>query len=298
MIKPTIPENTKAELSSKCCKFIQDDRHFNAWIKIKCLGKDWNIEFLPIKFHKHSNKLMEDEFELLGSFLISEDTVDIRWRKAKPVNEHKKRIGIDPGITDVITTTKRQSIPEHPHGHTLNFILKKLSRKRKGSKAFQRTAKFRNNFINWTVNQHNFDGIKYADVEDNRYVHYKQYKGRFLSHYAWSPIRRKVTSAFELLGVQMTLKHCTYRSQRCCECGWVMSKNRKGKIFCCQQCNYTDDADYVSARNQTADLPYISEELRLLKLNREGFYWLETGLFDTSGQELRVPDAQKVKNHL
>jgi len=37
-------------------------------------------------------------------------------------------------------------------------------------------------------------------------------------------------------------------SQTCSACGFVHPKNRKGKIFCCLHCGYTDDADINAAK--------------------------------------------------
>ncbi len=40
----------------------------------------------------------------------------------------------------------------------------------------------------------------------------------------------------------------TRSSQTCSACGFVHPKNRKGKIFCCLHCGYTDDADINVAK--------------------------------------------------
>ena len=41
-----------------------------------------------------------------------------------------------------------------------------------------------------------------------------------------------------------------YTSQRCNECGYISSKNRKTQeIFLCVECNHSDNADINAAKN-------------------------------------------------
>ena len=70
--------------------------------------------------------------------------------------------------------------------------------------------------------------------------------GRFDS--AWSTFIRMLEYKCSQYG-QIFLKIDPRRSsQTCSACGFVHSKNRKGKIFCCLHCGYTDDADINAAK--------------------------------------------------
>jgi len=53
------------------------------------------------------------------------------------------------------------------------------------------------------------------------------------------------------------------------------------------------DSDLNAASNLSLDLYRIPFWVRLKKMNREGFFWKQEGLFSSS-QEPIVPDAQKL----
>ena len=190
------------------------------------------------------------------------------------------------------TGKDRSPKTKHPDGHEYGAILDRISKKRKNSNSYKRALALRNNYVNWFVNRCDWSDLSLLRLEDNRWLHYKSYKGRRLYHNSWGLLRQKVQSKLDELGVQVKLIESPYRSQRCSECGWVQKKNRKAKTFCCPNCGHYEDADINSAKNQLVDLPYISEYFRKQKLNREGFFWVEDGIFDPLGQELGVPVAQ------
>ncbi len=290
LVVPTFPENFKAELSSKCCEFIESsDTTFHGWLKLKCLG-EFPTKFMPIRWTKHSNKYRNYGFELLGSFLIYENNVDFRWEKEVALKTTGDSVGCDPGILDLLSFSNNMKAPEHPHKHTYNDILNRIERKTKDSKSIKRAYAFRKNYVNWYFNKLDFSGIKKLEIEDNGYLHYKNNCGRKLSHNAWSVIKEKAQSLAEL-GVLVKLIHCPYRSQRCSICGWVQKKNRKAKVFSCLNCGYGDDADHNSAVNQTVELPRITQEFIKKRYNLEGFFWLTEGVFFRKSQEKPgVPD--------
>jgi len=96
-----------------------------------------------------------------------------------------------------------------------------------------------------------------------------------------------------LNGVRLVEQSATYRSQRCSGCGWTQKSNRKGKEFICHVCGECHDADINGALNHEADLYQLPFGLSQQKLNRSGFYWLESGIFDFAGQAITVPDENK-----
>ena len=117
---------------------------------------------------------------------------------------------------------------------------------------------------------------------------YTQYKtNRKMSHWTNTLIRDKVESLCEELGVQVKHQSSTYRSQRCSECGMVRKGNRKGKTYTCKNCGLVIDSYYNASKNHEISLPEIPYGFRNLKLNRKGFFWLETGLFDLEGRSLQ-----------
>ena len=79
-------------------------------------------------------------------------------------------------------------------------------------------------------------------------------------------------------------------SQKCSKCCWVCKSNRKGKIFQCQCCGHTDDADFNAADNhsmgQVFDLRGYFRFIKENKLSRNGFYWNANGITDRDGNDL------------
>lgn len=294
LVKPTVPENFRMELSSKCCLLEQptEASHFEHWIRLRSLGNYFKDIIIPIKTTKHSNRFLKSGFKLLGSFLVYKDNIDIRWEKHVERKKTGEVIGCDPGITDMLTFSNHLSVLcKHPHGHTYNSILDRMKRKKRGSTGFRKAADLRTNYVNWHIKQLNFNGIKSIKLEDNSHLH-SIYAGRKLAHNSWSLIKQKMMGLCELAGVQLVFNSCIYRSQRCNCCGWVQKNNRKGKEFFCLSCGYYDDADHNSSLNQLVDLPFITLEMKKKNLNRVGFFWLEMG-FKFLGQESGVPVAQE-----
>lgn len=278
-------KNIYPELSSKCCDFIEDERYFNGWIELHSIGEYYGKILIPIKFHQHSNKLKE-EFEMMTSFLIAPDSIMIRWTKDKA---HKKSeglvVGADPGANRVCTF----SHIENEDNDEYKDCLKKISNKTKNSEAYKKAIKQRGNIVNKFINNIDFSEVKQINLEDNSTIHYKNYKGQFLSHYAYGEIKNKINSVAAEQGVLVSLQSSFYKSQRCSNCGWTQKKNRSGKNFRCCQCGLQIDADVNSSINQTCTLTSLPCAVKELKVNIRGFYWNSKGVFELTGTEFRVP---------
>lgn len=280
---PTKPNcnNINVELSSKCCDWLDTDGEFDGFLCLKSITTT-KIEIkIPIKFHKHSHSLSKNR-ERLNSFLISKTNVNIRWKKDLPIKKDiGEIIGADQGLKDVLTCSDKQQTPKtDKHGHSLETILKKISKRKKGSKGFKRSQDHRKNFINWSINQLNFDKIKEVKLESIWNIGYKSKTSKILSHWTNTLIRDKVESLCVDKGIRLIFQSSTYRSQRCSGCGVVRKANRKGKLYLCKHCGLEIDADLNASLNHVIDLPEVPYSLRKLNLNRgNGFYWLERGFY-------------------
>lgn len=293
--KPIV-ENQPIELSSKCATLIKRDKgEFNYFIKLQSIGKKYGKILIPIKLHRHSNKLKTNG-KLLGSFLIANDCIDFRWEINIP---DKKEDGIivggDTGKNTILTLSNNESTDSNKdiHGHTLPKIIDKLARKKKGSKAFLKAQKHRTNFINRSIKQVDFSLIKELRLEKVKNVFYKNSYSRNMSHWTNSEIETAIEKACELNGVHLIYQNSVYRSQRCSQCGLVRKANRVGKSYKCKGCGIHLDADLNGAKNHAITLPDLPVNLRHLKLNRKGFYWKPKGLFNLDGSVLRVPNFKK-----
>jgi len=163
--KPVL-KNVKAELCSICCNFKITEKYFDGFLELFSIGKEFSKIRIPIKFHRQSNKWMK-RGKMMKSFLISENLVEIRWEN-KNIEKIKdgEIVGADQGLKDVITLSNGNTSPKKDcYGHTLKSITKKLSRKKKGSKAFAKAQEHRKNFINWSINSLNLNGIRQINFE-------------------------------------------------------------------------------------------------------------------------------------
>ncbi len=116
-----------------------------------------------------------------------------------------------------------------------------------------------------------------------------------MSHWNNPEIRDKIKSIAELSGVQVKDQSCTYRSQRCSNCGNVRKANRKKKDYVCKSCGFTIDADINAAKNHEQNLPDVPFTFRGSKMNLgDGFRWLESGFFSMTGEELTVPLSKNI----
>lgn len=292
VLKPSL-DNINVEVSSKCANWENSDTYFNGFLQLMSIGEEFGKIRLPIKYHRNNKKYAD--WKLMNSFLIGKDFVNIRWEKEVEKKSDGREVGGDQGKLTILTLSDRQTTPkEDLHGHSLDSIIKKLSTKKKGSKQFAKAQEHRKNFINWSINQLNLSGIKSVKLEEVVNIGFGRTQSRLMSHWTNTIIRDKVSSRCEESGVHFSLQACTYRSQRCSQCGLVRKSNRKGKVYICE-CGYSDDADYNASCNHEQTLPDIPLKLRRLNLNKAGFYWKETGFYDLVGQELRVPDSPALK---
>lgn len=296
VIKPSV-ENLNPELSSKCVDFEKSDSDlFLGYVRLSSIGKDFGHIKIPIRNTNISNKYKKD-WLMLPSILLTKSFINVRWEREIELKKEGKEIGCDQGKLTVLTLSDKQTTPkENNHKHSLDSIMEKLSKKKKGSKAFKKAQDHRKNFINWSINQINLTGISHFKLEEIVNIKYKNKQSRLMSHWTNTLIRDKTQSKCDVSGVRFTLQSCTYRSQRCSACGLVRKSNRKGKIFICKGCGHSDDADYNASCNHEQTLPNIPLKLRLLQLNRSGFYWKENGFYDCNGVELEshLPQQQKV----
>ena len=109
---------------------------------------------------------------------------------------------------------------------------------------------------------------------------------RFLSHWTYPFIKQKLFSLSEIEGFSFVEVDNQYRSQRCSNCGWVRKANRRQKLFTCNQCNFTLDADLNASLNLRLDLFKIPKWVRLQKMNRIGFYWDSIGLYSIDHERI------------
>ena len=284
------------ELNSICCKFEKSETIIvDGVFTLFSLGKSFGKIIIPINFNKHSVKLKSEGFSLLNSFQISKDNIYFRWEKEiSEIKSEGRTVGSDQGINTVITLSDGQTTKIDCHGHSLNSILKKISKKKKGSKAFHSALDHRNNYINWSINQLNFDNINQINLEKISDFRKGNNVGKFLNYFGEVLIREKVINRAQQCGVRIVEQSSAYRSQRCSHCSYVCKGNRSGSLFCCKHCSFQADADLNASLNHEKVLPDSKFLLRLDSKPKE-FFWKEKGFFAIDGSELAVPDTKRNK---
>ena len=286
--------NLNPELSSKCIDWELDDGEYDGFIRLSSIGDAFGHIKIPVKYHKHKKKY--DDWEMMGSFLITDTDINFRWSKHIPLKTEGVKVGCDQGKKTVVTISDGQiPLHENKHGHSLESIVNNMAKKRPGSKAFRKAVDHRTNFVNWSIHQINFDGINEIGFEEIVNINYGKHVSRQMKHWTNVTIRDGMENVAQLNGVRFKLQSSPCRSQRCSNCTIVRKANRKAKLYECNRCGMIMDADLNASLNHAIDLPDIPTWLRVSKLNRKGFLWNQFGFFDLDGVELRVPLATTIK---
>jgi transposase len=288
--------NINAEINSICCDFVSGGKHFDGFVSLFSLRNDMRGQkiHIPLKFHRNYHKWAKIGTPL-KSFLISDNNIHFRFEVKTRKNSGVKIVGADQGLKTILTLSNGEVTPGvDRHGNSLNSICSKLARKKRGSKAFGRAQEHRKNFINWSINQLNFNDIKQINLEKVVNINFGKRASRKMQAWTNTEIRDKVISRAKEHDVRVVLQDCTYRSQRCSCCGSVRKTNRKGKKYECKNCGNTMDADLNAAKNHEIYLPPLPWWIRSKKLNiKDGFFWNPNGIFNFDREALTVPLPEK-----
>ena len=287
------------QLNSNCVDFeIDEEGHFEGFVRISSIGAAYggNIK-IPINKSSQYDKWKTDRnATLCGSLKLFKDRFQLAWDwERSPHEQGEKIIGIDQGMKDLCTLSDGQTTPKVcPHGHSYESIINKLSRKKKGSKAFRKAQKHKKNFVNYSINQLNFTDVKEVRLEKVVNIRSGKSSSRSMSHWSNPEIRDKIKRKCEELEVPVIEQSCAYRSQRCSCCGLVRKANRKKKVYSCKGCGNELDADLNAALNHEQDLSPVPFAFIGQKLNLgDGFYWKPDGFYKSDGSELIVQSSQE-----
>ena len=295
--KPTLAF-VAPQLNSNCVDFeIDEEGHFEGFVRLSSIGTNYGFIKIPInKSSQYDKWKIERDAKLCGSLKLFKDRFQLAWDwERTPEPKGEKIIGIDQGMKDLCTLSDGQTTPKVcPHGHSYESIIAKLSRKKKGSKAFRKAQKHKKNFVNYSINQLNFKDVKEVRLEKVVDIRHGKSTSRSMSHWSNPEIRDKIKRRCEELEVPVVEQSCAYRSQRCSNCGLVRKANRKKKVYSCKGCGSEMDADLNAALNHEQDLSPVPFAFLGQKLNLgDGFYWKPDGFFKTDGSELIVQSSQQ-----
>lgn len=281
----------KVELDSRFVH-IQEGNYFDLFVRVWQIGDKREIK-IPIK-HTQVSRRWNNEGQILSSIHLSNTTLTLYFEVNDRKTQGTKILGADQGLITCLTLSDGQTTKHDKDGWDLNKIIQKISRKQKGSKGFKRAQEHRKNYINWSINQLNFDGVKTLKLEKISNIRKGKNNSRRLSHWTYTLIKDKLVRLSEVKGFDFTEQDNKFRSQRCSQCGWTHSSNRKGKTFKCTNtnCGTTTDSDLNAASNHEIELVELDSQVWQKRLNHKGFYWLHDKI--VFGQEPIVPDVQNL----
>jgi len=253
-IEPSKPiiGNIPAELDSRFCEIQNSNNSFDIWIKISSLGEKIK-ENIPLRKTKMFNK-WSDRGKMKSGIRLTDSSIIVYFECMPNTNYGTEVIGIDIGINSCLSLSNGVQIKQCPQGHTLASINKSLSKKIKGSKGFKRKQRHRTNFINWSVNQLKLYNPKKIVVEKLHNMRRGKNSGRFLSHFTYTDIMRKLELFCEEYDVHISKVNPAYTSQTCSKCGDVQTKNRYKDKFKCKACGFTMNADLNASLNILASI--------------------------------------------
>ncbi len=278
-------KNLEMEISSYIAKInFDNDTSFDGWVTLRSIYSNEYLKEhkglkkiqIPLRRTRHFNRLMK-KGQLKGSILISPKQITFRIEIEKKEKTEGKTLGIDIGLLNTISCSNGFQTGANNHGQTLDGICKKISKKKKGSKAYLKAQRHRQNFINWSINQLDLEGVSEVKRENIKNLRKFKRTSRLMGSWTYTEVLDKLDRYCEEQNVLVTKISPTFTSQRCSVCGWTRKSNRKGKLFKCTCCGFTADADLNASLNISFDLTpinyYDKVKKRHLFNNVKGFYW-------------------------
>ena len=260
---------------------------FDGWITVSSIGEGMRI-ILPFRRNRHLNRLIEEGF-LRGTIKLSANSVTFPFEMPEvPIREEGEVMGLDVGVNSLFTSSSGQFAPTDKDGWNIAKITKRIARRKRGSKGFERATAHRDSFVNWSVKHLDLGGISVLRIENLKGLKNRPVS-RGVRHWTYPALLIQVEEICRRHGVRVEQIDPTYTSQRCSQCGWTRRSNRSGRMFRCGNCGFTADADWNASVNLSIVLPSQGAERRKER-SKLGFFW-HANL--PVGQEPMVPDAKK-----
>jgi len=255
--KPEV-KNVGMNLDYRFFDHDQNSSEFDEFISIKLpwfkdRKKHSKTINLPIKNHIHSNKLLDWTRKKTIKLTKKNDQfyIHFTYEKEEPTKKTTgKSLGIDVGYKTMIATSDKDLI-----GKDLEKIYEKISRKKQGSKSFNKTLTERDQRINYNINQMDLEDVNHLVVENLKNVK-KNSKGKIfkkfnnkLQRWSYPKILLKLEHVCELNGIIFEKVSPAYTSQTCSSCGAIKKSNRQGEMYIYSTCNMEMNADINASIN-------------------------------------------------
>lgn len=232
---------------------FNNENSFDIWIHLASLGNKIRLN-IPSKKHKIFTKYQD--WNRLGFVRLMKlsngyfmDFIFEKKDEKDIQHSESNAVGIDIGYKKLISSSSGNI-----YGQNLESTYNKISRKKRGSKAYQRALCQRTNETNKTINEFiNQEQPSILVVEDLKNVKHKsKLNHKFmnkLQYWTYSRTLNRLQNITEQRGIKMVKVSPAYTSQQCSHCGAIDKSNRQGEEFLCTACGYEDDADLNASLN-------------------------------------------------
>jgi len=231
-----------------------DENSFDLWVRLRSLGGKLILK-LPARRHAHLNEFLQQGWAIKGGARLRRTSkgyfVDLFFERPEPPKRAEGRaVGFDCGYKKLLMDSEG-----FIHDSGLEEVYEKIARKKQGSKAFRRALAERNNAIDRTVNQMNFDGVNVIVVENLKNVkkgNKRKIRKKFnnkLQRWTYPRVLEKLSRVCEECGITFVRVNPTFTSQTCSRCGHTDRRSRQGENFNCVCCGISMDADHNAAVN-------------------------------------------------
>lgn len=251
--RPHYSETAAVPLSKLVCTVEKGRSSFDYMLKVAGLVKRHPI-LIPVKGHVHLNDWLK-KGTLLDSVVIAKDTaylqVNVELGSFKPLDENV--LGVDLGYIKLLATDDGMSSAFH--GRKMKAVTDRVRRAKPGSKGRRRASRARTHYINRQVNELPWNQVSAVGIEDltglkqgkkpNRSKEFRKKMAPWVHRQATARIEFKA----QVNRVRLVTVDPRNTSRTCPSCGKVAKENRRGEMFRCVVCNYTNDADTVGAKN-------------------------------------------------
>lgn len=228
----------------------KESKEYDAWLHLASIGNKTILD-LPIRFHKHYNKLRE-RGKRLESYIIFEDHVQLCFEiETGTKTTEGEIVGLDTGINSLASTSDGKQ-----YGQDIKKLVEIVKRKEHGSNK-QKTAR--------RALKQRMDEVAKEVVKNKQLVVVEKLKNlnhktkakrrlaknmrRSLGAWAYRYWLERLQWATEDNRVSFRTVSPAYTSQRCYVCGHTERGNRSGEKFLCQSCGHIDNADINAAKN-------------------------------------------------
>lgn len=238
------------DLDSRFASIEQDSNSFDLWITLTSIGNKLKL-VLPSNKHYHFNNFKD--WQMKQSIKISYKNnslyCDIYFEKEAPaIKTIGKSIAVDIGYKKLLVDSNKVF-----YGKDFENLCTKISKKQQKSKSFDKALKERDYYINKVVKELPLAECKeivielLKDVKKNSKLS-KKFMNK-LQRWTYPKVISRIKLTSELLGVQVVEVNPRNTSRTCPKCLNVDKASRKGELFKCTECSYSEDADYVGALN-------------------------------------------------